>query len=366
MKKILNDLFEYKSLDKATAKEILINLTLGKYAQSQVAAFLTVYMMRSITVEELEGFRDAMLELCIALPLDDYDAIDLCGTGGDGKDTFNISTLASFLVAGAGQPVAKHGNNGVSSICGSSNLLAYFGYTFTNNQKLLCKSIEEAGICFLHAPLFHPAMKNVAPIRMELGVKTFFNMLGPMVNPSFPKKQLVGVFSLELARLYAYRPMVNPSFPKKQLVGVFSLELARLYGYLYQKTEKQFMIIHALDGYDEVSLTGAFKLFSNGSEKMMQPEDLGMATLHAGQLSGGDTIEASAKIFLDILEGNGTRAQNDVVIANAAMALQCANAGRPIEESVAMARESLTSGKALQTFKKLLAISASKGSKNVY
>ncbi len=339
MKKILNDLFEYKSLDKATAKEILINLTLGKYAQSQVAAFLTVYMMRSITVEELEGFRDAMLELCIALPLDDYDAIDLCGTGGDGKDTFNISTLASFLVAGAGQPVAKHGNNGVSSICGSSNLLAYFGYTFTNNQKLLCKSIEEAGICFLHAPLFHPAMKNVAPIRMELGVKTFFNMLGPMVNPSFPKKQLVGVFSLELARLY---------------------------GYLYQKTEKQFMIIHALDGYDEVSLTGAFKLFSNGSEKMMQPEDLGMATLHAGQLSGGDTIEASAKIFLDILEGNGTRAQNDVVIANAAMALQCANAGRPIEESVAMARESLTSGKALQTFKKLLAISASKGSKNVY
>lgn len=327
MKEILNNLFEYKSLDKSNAKEILMNLTMGKYNQSQVAAFLTVYMMRSITVEELEGFRDAMLELCIALPLQEYDAIDLCGTGGDGKDTFNISTLASFIVAGAGQPVAKHGNNGVSSICGSSNLLAYFGYEFTSNEGKLRKSIEEAGICFLHAPLFHPAMKNVAPIRMELGVKTFFNMLGPMVNPSFPQKQLVGVFSLELARLYAY---------------------------LYQKSNKQFMILHALDGYDEVSLTGGFKVFSNGSEKVMQPEDLNLSRLRAEELAGGGSIEESARIFLGILEGNGTKAQNEVVIANAAMALYCANQKASLTDAVELARESLVSGKALGTFKKLV------------
>ncbi|MGB5929213.1 MAG: anthranilate phosphoribosyltransferase, partial [Cyclobacteriaceae bacterium] len=231
MKKILNDLFDHKSLDKATAKRILINLAQGEYNQSQVAAFLTVYLMRSITVEELGGFREAMLELCIPLDLAQYDAIDLCGTGGDGKDTFNISTLSSFVVAGAGQPVAKHGNNGVSSICGSSNLLAHFGYEFTNDPEKIEKSMKQAGISFLHAPLFHPAMKNVAPIRRDLGVKTFFNMLGPMVNPSFPRKQLVGVFSLELARLYAY---------------------------LYQQTDKEFVILHALDGYDEISLTGPF------------------------------------------------------------------------------------------------------------
>ncbi|MEN7551394.1 anthranilate phosphoribosyltransferase [Rapidithrix thailandica] len=327
MKDILNTLFEYQHLTRQQAKEILINLTQGQYNQSQVAAFLTVYIMRSITVEELEGFRDAMLELCIPVNLEEYDAIDLCGTGGDGKNTFNISTLSSFIVAGAGQRVAKHGNSGVSSVCGSSNLLAHFGYQFTNDIDQLRKSIEETGICFLHAPLFHPAMKNVAPIRKELGVKTFFNMLGPMVNPSFPKKQLVGVFSLELARLYAY---------------------------LYQQTDKDFVILHSLDGYDEISLTGDFKMISKASEQLLSPEDIGLQTVKAEELHGGETIEEAARTFENILKGEGTRAQNEAVLANAGMALYCGNQQLSLEEAVGKARESLESGKALQTFEKLI------------
>ncbi len=327
MKAILNELLEYKTLDKATSKAILMDLAQGKYNSSQMAAFFTVYMMRSITVEELEGFRDAMLELCLPLDIDAYDAIDLCGTGGDGKDTFNISTLSSFIVAGAGQNVAKHGNNGVSSVCGSSNLLAYFGYGFTNEKDELIRSLDEAGICFLHAPLFHPAMKNVAPIRKELGVKTFFNMLGPMVNPSFPKKQLVGVFSLELARLY---------------------------GYLYQQTDKEFLILHALDGYDEISLTGNFKAIGPKGEKIIAPSQLGLSTWSAEALSGGATIEDSAKIFEKILRGEGSQAQNEVVTANAGMALYCAGKADAMDSAVDLAKETLASGKALDTFKKLI------------
>ena len=328
MKEILNQLIEYKSLDKATAKEILINLAQGKYNDSQVAAFLTIYLMRSITVEELEGFREAMLNLCVPIEIPEYDAIDLCGTGGDGKNTFNISTLSSFIVAAAGQPVAKHGNNGVSSVSGSSNLMAHFGYEFTSDIDQIRKSMDACGLCFLHAPLFHPAMKNVAPIRRDLGVKTFFNMLGPMVNPSFPKKQLVGVFSLELARLY---------------------------GYLYQKTDKKFVILHALDGYDEISLTGAFKKITRQQEEVITADALGMDTVSPNEIEGGDTVEASAKVFESILKGKGTKAQNQVVIANAAMALAC---GLDIStnEAIGKAEEALMSGKALQTFKKILAI----------
>ena len=328
MKAILNRLIEHKTLDKGTARTILLDLAQGKYNQSQVAAFLTVYMMRSITVEELEGFRDAMLELCLALDLDDYDAIDLCGTGGDGKDTFNISTLSSFVVAGAGQKVAKHGNNGVSSVCGSSNLLAHFGYKFTNEKEELIRNLEEANICFLHAPLFHPAMKNVAPIRKALGVKTFFNMLGPMVNPSFPKKQMVGVFDLELARLYAY---------------------------LFQQSEKQFMIIHALDGYDEISLTGDFKMITNRGEQILSPDVLGLHRLKPEALSGGKTIEDSARIFEHILKGEGTREQNEVIIANAGLALFCAAPEEGMDNALERAKTSLESGRALDTFKKLIA-----------
>lgn len=329
MKKILNHLFEYKTLDRQQAKEILINLTQGAYNQSQMAAFMTVYMMRSITVEELAGFRDAMLELCMPLDLSAYDGMDVCGTGGDSKDTFNISTLSSFVVAGAGQAVCKHGNTGVSSISGSSNIMEYYGFQFTNDTDKLRKALDKANICFLHAPLFHPAMKNVAPIRKELGVKTFFNMLGPMVNPAKPNKQLTGVFSLELLRLY---------------------------GYLYQQSSKQFMILHSVDGYDEISLTGQFKVFSNEGEKLYNPTDIGMRQVYPQELFGGASIAEAAQIFMNVLENKATATQKNVVLANAAFALHCANQTITLSECLAKAQESLESGKALQSFKALLAV----------
>jgi anthranilate phosphoribosyltransferase len=327
MKEILNQLIEHKTLSQDQAREVLKNLATGSYNFSQIAAFMTVYLMRSITVEELQGFREAMLELCIPVEIGEYDAMDLCGTGGDGKDTFNISTLASFIVAGAGQHVAKHGNTGVSSICGSSNLLAYFGYEFTNDISEIRRSLDQVGICFLHAPLFHPAMKNVAPIRKELGVKTFFNMLGPMVNPSFPKKQLVGVFSMELARLY---------------------------GYLYQEMEGKFSILHSLDGYDEISLTGPFKMISNTGEKLLHPENLGLTKITSESIAGGDSVQESAKIFEKILKGEGTKSQNSVVTANAAAALVTAREGLNFPDAVALAEEVLLSGKALRVFQGLV------------
>jgi len=264
MKETLNKLINHDILEKKDAKQILVNIAKGEYNTSQIAAFLTVYMMRSITIDELEGFRDALLELCLAVDLSAYNPIDLCGTGGDGKDTFNISTLASFVTAGAGVKVTKHGNYGVSSKCGSSNVMEFLGIKFSNDAAFLEKSIDKAGICVLHAPLFHPAMKNVAPIRRELGVKTFFNMLGPMVNPAFPKNQMVGVFNLELARMY---------------------------GYLYQNTDKKFTVLHALDGYDEISLTGNTKTISNDTEGMLRPEDFGVETIQQSQITGGDTIK---------------------------------------------------------------------------
>jgi len=322
----LNHLLAHKALSKDEAKAVLVDIGQGKYTPVQIAAFLTVYMMRSITVKELEGFRDAMLELCVALDVADHDPMDVCGTGGDGKDTFNISTLSAFVVAGAGQAVVKHGNYGVSSLCGSSTVMEYLGCKFTNDKSLIGKSLEEANICFLHAPLFHPAMKNVAPVRRELGVKTFFNMLGPMVNPAFPRKQMVGVFSLELARLYAY---------------------------LYQQTDKQFTIVHALDGYDEISLTGSFKLISNQTEKVFTPADLNMQQIRADQILGGDSVEASATIFMAVLQNQATKAQTQAVLANAAVALQTANANLPLFEAVETAKESLESGAALKSFRRL-------------
>ena len=326
MKAILNELIDHRALSKEASRRVLVELASGKYNPSQMTAFMTVYMMRSITIDELQGFRDAMLELCVPITFD-APVMDLCGTGGDGKNTFNMSTLASFVVAAAGQPVAKHGNYGVSSACGSSNLLEYFGYKFTNDADVLRRSLDNANICFMHAPLFHPAMKNVAPIRKELGVKTFFNMLGPMVNPALPKRQLVGVFSLELARQY---------------------------GYIYQQTDKDFLILHSLGGFDEVSLTGPFKFFSNQGELMASPGDLGLPQLKYQDIYGGETVEEAAKIFMNILEGKGTAAQQAAVTANAGMALFCANRSNGIPASIEKAKEALQSGKALAVFKKLL------------
>lgn len=331
MKETLNRLINHDILSKEDAKQILVNIAKGDYNTSQIAAFLTVYMMRSITIEELEGFRDALLELCLAIDLEAYQPIDLCGTGGDGKDTFNISTLASFVTAGAGVKVTKHGNYGVSSKCGSSNVMEYLGIKFSNEASFLEKSINEAGICVLHAPLFHPAMKNVAPIRRELGVKTFFNMLGPMVNPAFPKHQMVGVFNLELARMY---------------------------GYLYQNTDKKFTVLHALDGYDEISLTGNTKTISNHSEGMLRPDDFGVQAIQQAQIVGGDSIEDSAKIFMSVLEGKGTDAQNNVVCANAGVAIATVRDLSP-KEGFEQAKEALLNGSGLKALKKLQELSSS-------
>jgi len=328
MKDIFNELIDHRSLTKESARNVLVELTSVKYNTSQMAAFMTVYMMRSITVDELQGFRDAMLELCVPARFD-KPVMDVCGTGGDGKNTFNMSTLSSFVVAAAGQPVAKHGNYGVSSACGSSNLLEFFGYKFTNDMDVLKRTLDHANICFLHAPLFHPAMKNMAPIRKELGVKTFFNMLGPMVNPSFPNFQMVGVFNLELARQY---------------------------GYLYQNTNKNFLILHSLDGYDEVSLTGPFKYFSNKGEKVIEPAHLGLPNLKYDDIRGGSTVSESAKIFMDVLEGKGTPAQQSAVVANAGMALYTASQDDGILNAVSRAKEALVSGKALKAFKQLMEV----------
>lgn len=329
MKNIINRLINHEILSKEEAKNVLFNISNGSYNPSQITSFLTVYMMRNISVEELSGFREALLELCIAIDLSAYKTIDLCGTGGDGKDTFNISTLASFVAAGAGVKVAKHGNYGVSSISGSSNVMENLGIKFTNDSNYLEKCIDQSGICILHAPLFHPAMKNVAPIRKELGVKTFFNMLGPMVNPSFPKNQLVGVFNLELARMYAY---------------------------LYQNTSINFTILHSLDGYDEIALTGPTKIISNSKEGMLSPEDFGLSKLLQEEIKGGDTIATSAQLFLNIIEGNGTEAQNNVVCANAGMAIATVNGITPVQ-GFELAKESLLSGNALKAFKKLQLLS---------
>ncbi|WP_395074777.1 anthranilate phosphoribosyltransferase [Flavobacterium sp.] len=329
MKNILNRLFNHETLSSSEAKNVLVNISNGSYNHSQISSFLTVYMMRSISVEELSGFREALLELCIKIDLSAYNTIDLCGTGGDGKDTFNISTLSAFVTAGAGIKVAKHGNYGVSSISGSSNVMENLGVKFSNDASFLEKCIDQAGICILHAPLFHPAMKNVAPIRKDLGVKTFFNMLGPMVNPSFPKNQLVGVFSLELARMYAY---------------------------LYQNTDTNFNILHSLDGYDEISLTGNTKSISKTKETMFSAEDFGLQKLNQTDIQGGKTIEESAQIFINILSGKGTEAQNNVVCANAGMAIATVN-NLNIKQGFELAKESLLTGKGLVALNKLKELS---------
>ncbi|WP_289045164.1 anthranilate phosphoribosyltransferase [uncultured Olleya sp.] len=329
MKQILNRLINQESISTEEAKLLLVNISEGAYNQSQIASFLTVYMMRSITIEELQGFRDALLELCISVNLSDFNAIDLCGTGGDGKDTFNISTLSSFITAGAGVKVAKHGNYGVSSASGSSNVMEELGVNFTNNIDTLKQSIDQAGICVMHAPLFHPAMKNVAPIRRELGVKTFFNMLGPMVNPAFPKNQMVGVFNLELQRIY---------------------------GYLYQNTDRNYSIVHALDGYDEISLTGKTKIITNNSETMLSPSDLGVEQIEQSEIFGGSTVNEAAKIFKKIITGKGTEAQNNVVCANAGLAIATVNKISH-QEGFQLAKQSLESGKAKASLQKLIDLS---------
>ncbi len=325
MKNYLNRLIQHQQLSKSEARQVLIQIAEGAFDSHQVASFMTIYMMRPIALEELEGFQEALLDLCTQVDLSEFDPIDLCGTGGDGKDTFNVSTLASFVCAGAGVAVAKHGNYGVSSVCGSSNVLEHLGIRFTTDENLLKRCLEKANIAILHAPLFHPAMKAVAPIRRALGVKTFFNMLGPLVNPSFPNKQLVGVFSLELARIY---------------------------GYLYQKTTKNYSVIYALDGYDEASLTGDLKWINTSGEHVLRPGDFGSEVLNPKQIEGGEDVASSAAIFSEVLQAKGSDPQHKVVIANAALAIATAK-DIPIAKAILEAEASLFEHKALKCFNEL-------------
>lgn len=329
MKKILQHLFEHKTLSQQQAKEVMLNIGKTVYNETEIAAFITVYLMRSITIDELQGFRDGLLELAIPADMNGYDVIDIVGTGGDGKNTFNISTLACFIVAGAGKKVAKHGNYGATSVSGASNIMEYLGYKFKNNNDDLKKEIEETNFCFLHAPFFHPALKAVAQIRKNIGFRTFFNMLGPMVNPA------------------------NPQF---QLVGVYNLEMARIYNYLLQQTGKPFTIIHSLDGYDEISLTNDTKVITQKGEKIISAEELGKRTVNATDIHGGNSVEEAAKIFLKILKGEGSWAQNAVVLANAALALQCTGSFKTYDEAYSEAVKSLESGKAFQQLQKLISM----------
>lgn len=329
MKKILKALFEHKVLPREEAKEIMLNIAKGTYNDVELTAFITVYLMRSITIDELQGFRDGLLELAVPVDLKGYDVMDIVGTGGDGKNTFNISTLSCFIVTGAGKKVAKHGNYGATSVSGASNVMETLGYRFKNSNDSLQKELDETGFTFLHAPLFHPALKAVANIRKNIGFRTFFNMLGPMVNPAKP----------------AY-----------QLVGVYNLEMARIYNYLLQQSGKPFTIIHALDGYDEISLTSDTKVITNKGEKVLSAEQLGKRAVSPVDINGGTTVEEAAKIFLKILKGEGTWAQNAVVLANSAMALNCMGVYQDYDDAYNAAVESLESGKAYRSFQKLISL----------
>ena len=327
MKAILNKLYEQERLTKEEAKNILIQIAGENFNTSQIASFLTVFMMRPISVEELAGFREALLELAVKIDFSDFNTIDLCGTGGDGKNTFNISTLTSFVVAGTGNKVAKHGNYSASSVSGSSNMMEFLGYKFSNNETVLKTQLDKANICFLHAPLFHPAMKAVGPVRKELGMKTFFNMLGPLVNPSNPQNQLVGVFNLEIARIY---------------------------NYLLQETVKNYGILHSLDGYDEISLTSSFKLFTKNDELLISPENLGLKRLNEADIFGGNSVKESAEIFLSIIDGKGTDAQNNTVLANAAFALKILDANKSFQDAFEESKDALLGLKAKECLTTLI------------
>jgi anthranilate phosphoribosyltransferase len=323
MKDTLNNLFAGNNLTKEEACSILVSIAEGQFSDAEIASFLTVFRMRRITGEELA----ALLDLCVAVDLSEYNTIDVVGTGGDGKNTFNISTLSCFVLAGAGIKVAKHGNYGLSSISGSSNMFEYFGYKFSNDQGKLRREVEKTGICFLHAPLFHPAMKSVGSVRKALKVKTLFNMMGPIINPSFPKNQLVGVYDLDVMDLYHQ---------------------------VFRESGQNYTIVNSLDGYDEISLTGDARFVSNLTEDNLSPADFGLVQVSPEELYGGETVEAAAKIFKSVLEGTGTEAQQNVVIANAAIGIQCISPQKSLMDCVAETRESLESKKALAAFRKLI------------
>lgn len=331
MKQILYRLFEHQNLTQNEAMELLHKIAAGEFNDTQIGALITVFQMRNISIDELTGFRDALLELRTSVDLAAYQPIDIVGTGGDGKDTFNVSTCASFVVAAAGYPVVKHGNYGASSLSGASNVMEHFGVKFTTDNDRLRRSIEECGMAYLHAPLFNSALKAVAGVRRELGVRSFFNMLGPLVNPATP----------------AY-----------SLLGVFNLALLRLYSYTYQELGARFAVVHSLDGYDEISLTSDFKIVMPQSEKIYSPESLGFTRINQSDIYGGDTIASAARIFQCVLDGSASVAQRQCVVANAAFAIQVICPERPIADCISEAREAIESGAAQRAFNKFITLNS--------
>lgn len=331
MKDILYRLFEHQYLGRDEAHRILHNIATGCYDDAQIASLITVFLMRNISVDELMGFREALLDMRVPVDLAEYKPIDIVGTGGDGKNTFNISTTACFVVAGAGYKVVKHGNYGATSVSGASNVMQQHGVKFTTDVGQLRRSIEDCNLAYLHAPLFNPALKAVANVRKHLGVRSFFNMLGPLVNP------------------------VMPTY---QLLGVYNLPLLRLYNYTYQESGTRFAVVHSLDGYDEISLTGEFKVATADKEKLYTPEMLGFQRISEADLDGGETPEAAARIFDAVLEGTASRAQRDCVIANAGFAIHVIRPELPVADCIAEARESLEAGKARATFLRFLSLNS--------
>ena len=331
MKQILYRLFEHQYLGREEARKILEEIAAGKYSDTQVAALITVFLMRSISVEELSGFRDALMDMRLNIDLSEYSPIDIVGTGGDGKNTFNISTAACFVVAGAGYHVVKHGNYGATSISGASNVMEMHGVKFSSDRDKLARSIGECGMAYLHAPLFNPALKAVAPVRKSLAVRSFFNLLGPLVNPAKP----------------AY-----------QLLGVYNLPLLRLYSYTYQQSGVRFGVVHSMDGYDEISLTSEFKVTTAESEKVYTPEMLGMERCREEELYGGDSVEEASRIFDDVLQTKASRAKMNCVITNAAFAIRVINPQKSIEQCIDEARNSLYGMKALEVLNKFLSLNS--------
>ncbi len=331
MKEILSKLFDYHYLSREEAKEVLFSIVKGDVPDTQVASLITSFLMRNISVDEVMGFRDALLDMRVNVDLSEYRPLDIVGTGGDGKNTFNISTAACFVVAGAGYNVVKHGNYGATAISGASNVMEQQGVKFTTDGGKLRESLDQSHIAYLHAPLFSPALKAVAPVRKSLGVRTFFNVLGPLVNP------------------------IQPEF---QLLGVYNLAMARLYGYIYQEEKKKFCIVHSMDGYDEVSLTSQFKVITNDGEQLHNPEELGFERAQQHDLYGGNTLEEASRIFRNVLHAQGTEAQRNAVVANAAFGIRTIEQDKPIDECIHIAEESLYGKKALRALQKFVAINS--------
>jgi anthranilate phosphoribosyltransferase len=331
MKEILYKLFDYQYLTRDEAKQVLFDIVSGNVPEAQISALLTTFLMRSISVDEILGFRDALLDMRVPIDLSEYRPIDIVGTGGDGKNTFNISTLAAFVIAGAGYPVAKHGNYGATSVSGASNVLELHGAKFTTDANRLKRSIEKCGFVYLHAPFFSPALKAVAGVRKSLGVRNFFNIMGPLVNPTQPPYQVLGVYDLSMMRLFSY---------------------------IYQESKKNFSIVHSIDGYDEISLTSQFKVVSNRGEQLFVPGDLGLRRASQAELSGGETPEDAARIFDLVLRCEATEAQMNAVLVNAAFGIRTIEQDKSIDDCLDQARDSLYGKKALKTFNQYIELNS--------